>query len=112
MKTSVKALIVSLIINAIGVIVNLIFYLKHKSLLLAVPMNGGEWTGQAGFGMLLNHTYPMTIDGVTNGTEQIWLQFEPISLIVTLLLAFIPAYIILKICSKVYGMMKRLKKKG
>ena len=98
MKPSVKGLIISLAVNTIGFLINMISYFTSKTLLLSIPMSGGEWSGQAGFGLMLNHTYPMT-SAANQEHGRIWIQFEPVTLFVTIVIVFVISYIILKIIS-------------
>jgi len=50
---------------------------------------GGEWKGCQGFGMMLNHTYPMASpDWPGSGTGRTWIEFDPFSLVLTLIVAF------------------------
>ena len=104
LKPSIAALIISAIVNTAGFLANLISYFATKNLLIYIPYSGGEWSGQAGFGLFLNHLYPMTSSAQQQGSEKIWIRFDPVSLLITLVIVFVAAYIILKICS--------IKKKG
>lgn len=93
-KIVLLSLISSVVVNAIGFLINLISYLATKELLLCFELSGGEYTGQIGFGLLQNHYWPFYTNN-PDGKEQIYLEFEPISLIVTLILFFFIAFIII-----------------
>ena len=59
-----------------------------------------EWTGQSGFGLLLNRTYPMsTPDHPVSGSE--WISFDLSSLILTLVICLILFSIVFFIIFKV-----------
>ena len=98
-KPVIKALLFSLIasvgLTAIGLVINLISYRISGDFLFCRHLTGGEWIGQEGFGLLLNHTYPLTVDGYTYGSSRIWIEFAPESLIKCLVMFFAVALVIL-----------------
>lgn len=94
-KASLFSLISSVGITAMGFLINLISYLTTKNLLFYKKYSGGEWTGQEGFGLFLNHTWPFVWDGEVVTRERIWIEFSPRSLIIPLVLSFIIAFVII-----------------
>ena len=88
-KVLIKSLICAATFEIIGVVINLIYFAIDKEFLLAIPRQGGEWKGCQGFGMMLNHTYPMASpDWPGSGTGRTWIEFDPFSLVLTLIVAF------------------------
>ena len=81
-KPVIKSLLFSLIasvgLTAIGLVINLISY--HIS---------GD------FLLLLNETFPLTVDGYTYGSSRTWIEFAPDSLIKCLFMFFVIALAIL-----------------
>ncbi len=63
MKTLLKALLCSVLINLAGFLVNLVSYNTLEKLPLSIRMYGGEWTGHVGFGLLMNEIYPLSPQG-------------------------------------------------
>lgn len=99
-KVWLGSIIAALAVEVIGAAVNLISYATTGYFLLCYEMQGGEWTGESGFGMLLNHTYPMSsMDHPVSGSN--WISFDPFSLILTLAAAFIIFFIIFFIIHKI-----------
>lgn len=94
-KSVLLALISSVGLTAIGSLINLISYFTTKNLLLYRRLTGGEWTGQEGFGLLLNHTWPFQWDGQVVTKGRIWIEFSPKSLIYALILCFLIAFVII-----------------
>lgn len=94
-KSILLSLIASVGMTAIGFLINLISYLTTKNLLLCQKLTGGEWTGQEGFGLLLNHTWPFQWEGQVVSEERIWIEFSPQSLIPPLFLCFFIAFVII-----------------
>ena len=87
-KVCISTLIATLAVEITGVIVNLISYAVSGNFLLAMTIQGGEWIGQSGFGLLLNRTYPMsTPDHPVSGSE--WISFDLSGLILTLVICLI-----------------------
>ena len=88
-KVLIKSLIGAVAFEIIGVVINLICYAFYGDFLLYIPRSGGEWKGSQGFGMMLNHTYPMASpDWPGSGTGRTWIEFDPFSLVLTLIVAF------------------------
>lgn len=98
-KPVIKALLFSLIasvgLTAIGLVINLISYHISGDFLFCRHLTGGEWMGQEGFGLLLNETFPLTVDGYTYGSSRTWIEFAPDSLIKCLFMFYVIAVAIL-----------------
>ena len=92
-KTILFSLISSVGFTAAGFLINLISYLTTENLFFYQKLTGGEWTGQEGFGLLLNHTWPFEWEGQVVTRERIWIEFSPQSLIRPLVLSFIIAFV-------------------
>lgn len=99
MKNVVKAALASLVINIICAIINLVSYFIFGNIPLGITSIGGEYTGRIGFGMLRNKTWAFTETG-SAAAGNVWLSFEPISIIVTLVIFFVIIWAILAIVSK------------
>ncbi len=95
MKTVLKALLCSVLINLAGFLVNLVSYNTLEKLPLSIRMYGGEWTGHVGFGLLMNEIYPLSPQG--SGGVVRSLEFAPGSLVVTLVLFFAVALVVLMV---------------
>lgn len=99
-KVWLGSLIGALAVEITGAAANLQFYAITGDFLVYFPLQGGEWKGESGFGMLLNHTYPMsTFDHPVSGS--VWIDFDPASLIFTLIFAFVHFFVIFFIIHKV-----------
>ena len=99
-KVWITSIIATLAFEITGAIINLISYAVSGHFLLAVPIEGGEWIGESGFGLLLNHTYPMSSpDHPVSGSD--WISFNIFSLIWTLVLSFAVISIVVFIIYKV-----------
>ena len=91
MKKLLIALIAAAAITLIGFAVNYFSYKSTTYIPLAVRHDGGEVTVQIGFGWQCVHTYAMT----PNDHDSNSLRFEPISLILTVLILTAVIYCIL-----------------
>ena len=88
-KVLIKSLIGAAAFEIIGAVINLICYAIYGDFLLYIPRSGGEWKGSQAFGMMLNHHYPMnTPDWPGSHTQSTALEFDPFSLVLTLIVAF------------------------
>ena len=94
-KTLLFSLISSVGFTAVGFLINLISYLTTENLFFYQKLTGGEWKGQEGFGLLLNHKWPFEWEGQVVTRERIWIEFSPQSLIRPLVLSFIIAFVII-----------------
>ena len=94
----IKSLIGAVAFEIIGVVINLICYAFYGDFLLYIPRSGGEWKGSQGFGMMLNHYYPMnTPDWPGSHTQSSALEFDLFSLVLTLVVAFATFFVIFAI---------------
>lgn len=100
MKRLIISAVVSVVLNAAAFVVNLISWHRDHHLPLALKMHGGEITVELGFGLRGLHIYAMRADEVTSHS----LHFEPISMIVCLLLGigivFLLLFVLNKVCRK------------
>jgi hypothetical protein len=99
-KSVLLALISSVGLTATGSLINLISYFTTKNLLLYRSYTGGEWTGQEGFGIMLNHTWPFQWDGQVVTRERVWIEFSPQSLILPLIIFFVISLIVFLLINK------------
>lgn len=99
-KVTLISLLISVIFTALGFAANLISYFTSQSLLFCFTSYGGEVTSYEGFGLRLTRYYPMS-DGVTPVYVEPRLRFGPVSLILTLIAAFIVCFVIATIIHKV-----------
>lgn len=97
MKRLILSAIVSLVLNAAAFVVNYCSWLRDHRLPLALRMHGGEITVELGFGLRGNHIYAMTPEGLTTHN----LHFDPLSMILCLLMGIALIYLILLIIGKV-----------
>ena len=100
-KIIIKSLIITTIINAIGCLINFLCAKLGDFLLIYVRLSGGEYQGYVGFGILLEHIYPMT-DG--SGPSKIThLSFSILNFITYFVLIFIVVFIIIYFINKRKG---------
>lgn len=100
-KKSMKlALIITIIINAICLVTNLICAYTINSIPLGLEISGGDCIEYIGFGIYLLKIFPMTSNEqiVIN---DIRISFHFISLLITLVLVFIISFIIIVIINKI-----------
>ncbi len=94
-KVLVRSLITALVINTIGAITNLVSYFSSKTFLLAQKINGREWQGWRGFGLLLNRTQPNSPVLVSEAYKmETWISLDFLSLIITLAVGFALGFVI------------------
>lgn len=94
-----KSIIISLGINIMFLIINLVSYFSANRLFLAIKLSGGEWMGYSGFGIMMNKTYPMsTVDKAVMGKT--WLSIDPFSFLIPFIVIFALTFVILKIKQK------------
>ena len=97
-KVLIKSLIGAAALEITGVVINLICYALYGDFLLFIPLQGGEWKGSQAFGMMLNHYYPMnTPDWPGSHTQNTALEFDPFSLVLTLIVGFSVFFVIFAI---------------
>ena len=88
MKPSILALILSVVINLVGMYVNYKSFEETKYLKLAYKMYGGECLIEFGFGLRVLHKYSMRKDQPSTAT----LHFAPITLFVSVFLLYLIFY--------------------
>ena len=96
MKRFCLSVIVSLVLNAAAFVVNYCSWLRDHRLPLALRMHGGEITVELGFGLRGTHIYGMTPDQLTTHS----LRFDPVSMILCLLIGIALVCLILPILGK------------
>ena len=99
MKKLVLSAVVSLVLNAAAFVVNLLSWQGNHRLPLALRIHGGEITAELGFGLRGTHIYGMTPDQLTTHS----LRFDPVSMILCLLLGIILIYLVLLLIGKLRG---------
>lgn len=106
-KNIIQSLITAVILEAIGVIINLITYHVSGEFFLAQVLYGGEWQGWRGFGMVLNKVWPMVISDAEPFKVSSWISFDFTSLYATLCLGFWLSFIVYNI---MYPVRKKVRK--
>ena len=96
MKRLVISAILSLVLNAAAFVVNLLSWHSSNHLPLALHMHGGEVTVELGFGLRGVHLYAMSMEDVTTHS----LHFDPISMVVCLLVGIGVVYLVLLVGGK------------
>lgn len=98
-KILLKSALISLGINVLGLIINLVSFFIFGVVPLAIPFSGGEWSGYAGFGIMMNRTYPMsTPDNIIKSRD--WISIAPVSFIIPFVIIFVITLVILIIKQK------------
>ena len=101
-KILIKSALISLGINLVGLIINLITFFAFGSVFLAIPLYGGEWCGYMGFGVMMNKTFPMTTSSeAVEGNK--WLSVSPLSFIIPFIIFFVITLVIQLIKQKVHN---------
>ena len=100
MKNFKKACIISGIINALCLVINLVSFIIFKKIPLALSVSGGDWDGRFGFGIKLSRIAAMTLGPSEGGGSHTSIAFEPFSLALTLVLIFAVSFIVLVIKDK------------
>lgn len=88
-----KSIIGSVIINALCFVINLISTMVFCALPLGIPIGGGEISGGIGFGLYYAKIYPLVEKGEDAGPFTTCI-FEPISLLITLVVFFVLLFVI------------------
>ena len=91
MNTALLSLLIATGITLAGMLVNYLYYLENRWMLLCVTMHGGEITVQFGFGLRLVRIFAM----MEGERDSIKFGFDIISFILTLALIFIIVFIII-----------------
>lgn len=106
-KNIIRSLLTAVILEAIGVIINLITYHFSGEFLLAQELYGGEWQGWRGFGMVLNKVWPLVIPDTKPFEVYSWISFDLTSLLVTLCVGFLLSFVV---CNIMYPVRKKSRK--
>ena len=109
-KNIIRSLIAAVLLEAVGVIINLLSYCFSGEFLLAQKLYGGEWEGWRGFGMVLNKVWPMFISDTEPIKVSSWISFDFTSLYVTLVMGFWLSFIVCTIISFMYPVRKKVRK--
>ncbi len=96
MKRLIISAAVSLAVNLAAFVINYCSWLRSQQLHLALRMHGGEITTELGFGLRGTHIYGMTPDQLTTHS----LRFDPVSMILCLLIGIALVCLILSIPGK------------
>ncbi|MBO7703298.1 MAG: hypothetical protein J6S26_02540 [Solobacterium sp.] len=91
--------LISVLLNAAGMLANYLHYQNTHWLLFGIKSFGGEITMQTGFGWTMVHIYTMEM----NGHDTVSLKFSPLSLIPTLIAFTLIAYVILRLIRRIRG---------
>ena len=97
-----NSIIISCTVSGVGFFINLISYLLFKDFPLGITRWGGDYSGKNGFGLLLNRVYPMTAMGESVPQNIVWLSFEPVSLVISIVAVFV----ITLICILIWDVLK------
>ena len=87
-KPAGRALIISVVLTAAGLLVNLIGYFALGWMPLGLSSSGGEYREKAGFGLLQEEFFPMTASPEEPGYSTT-LSFSPLSLLFSFVLIFL-----------------------
>lgn len=98
-KLLIKSLIFSSIIMAAGTLTNFLCAKLGDFLLIRTTLSGGEYQGYLGFGILLEHIYPMT-NGSGPG-KIIYLSFDIVNFLVYFVFIFILVFAFIFVINKI-----------
>ena len=107
-KTIIKSLIISSIITAVGTLTNFLCAKLGDFLLIKATLSGGEYQGYVGFGILLEHIYPMK-EGSGSG-KITYLSFDIINFILYFVIIFIIVFATIFVINKIKESKKEEKK--
>ncbi len=102
-KKYIPAAVISLAVNLTGMLVNYLHFQKTDYLLFSLKSYGGEFMGESGFGLYASHIYTMLPDG--NDIHS--LRFSPFGFLLSFLLVFAAAYLILTAARQAVKLLKR-----
>ena len=92
-KVLIRSLITALVINLIGVVINLVSFGVNGKFLLAQRLNGGECTEWRGFGLLLTKIIPLDpVNAPNAGSTRISLDLP--GMLITLAVGFALGFIV------------------
>ena len=97
-KLLIKSLIISGIINVVGCLINFLCAKLWDFLLIYIHLSGGEYQGYVGFGIILEHIYPMT-DGSSPG-KITHISFDILNFLLYFVAGFIIVFLILYFVNK------------
>ncbi|MBQ7432354.1 MAG: hypothetical protein IJV50_02670 [Lachnospiraceae bacterium] len=103
MKKGIIAVVISLLVNGIGMYVNYRAFQQGNYLKWCVRRVGGEITIENGFGWQATHIYPMLPDEEVTHT----LRFRPVSFLMYVVAAALMIYVVLILADKLRAKMKK-----
>lgn len=92
-KVMIRSLIFSLVFEVIGAVINLVSFFATGKFLLATRLNGGEYMGQRGFGLMLNKVIPFDPASNPSGGRT-WISIDLMTLLPALAIGFVLGFII------------------
>ena len=95
-RNIILSLIISSVINLVGMLINFISFNNSGHMPLAIKIPGGECLLELGFGLRAFHTYAMRM----GDSDSVSFSFAPITLIVQILLIALIVFIIITIIKK------------
>ena len=96
-KIIIKSLIITTIINAVGCLTNFLCAKLGDFLLIRASLTGGEYQGYIGFGILLEHIYPLT-NGIYSKIT--YLSFDILNFLTYYVLIFVVVFLIILYITK------------
>ena len=78
------------------------FDLLFKDFPLGITQWGGDYSGKSGFGLLLNKVYPMSEIGESASQTKVWLSFEPVSLVISI----VEIFVVSLLCISIWDIIK------
>ena len=93
-KNFIISLVITVIINFICTIINFICAKFYDFLPLSYYLSGGEYSGYLGFGVLLEHIYPMEYIKDSTYSHISHLSFSFTNFIICFLLLFIIVFVV------------------
>lgn len=94
-KIILTSAIVSIAVSLAGFLTNLYTYANFRKMYLCRQLYGGEWMGWQGFGLLMEKTFPLTTADDPAASGSTWLSFDPVSLVVPLIVVFLTVFSVL-----------------
>jgi len=107
-KNIIKSLIFSSIIMAVGTLTNFLCAKLGDFLLIRTTLSGGEYQGYLGFGILLEHIYPMT-NGSGPG-KITYLSFDIANFLIYFVCIFILVFAFIFVINKIKKSKEKEKK--
>ena len=97
MKKALLSLIISLAVNLAGAMINYLYYLKNRSMLLCFRGFGGEITIESGFGLIASHIYAME----PGQSDSYHIRFEPLQFVMWLIIIALIIFLILFLTDRI-----------